>query len=55
MLPAPPVATIGFPAVPASSVSFGLGAIFGKVAEDLFTELGKLQSGDAIGVDAHDR
>jgi hypothetical protein len=54
VLPASSVSTIGFSSVLASSVSCSLRTIFLKGVEESFTQFNKLESGDAVGIDAHD-
>ena len=54
MSPASSVSTIGFSSVLASSVSCSLRTIFLKVVEDSFTQFNKLESWDAVGIDAYD-
>jgi hypothetical protein len=53
--PASSVSTIGFSSVLASSVSCSLRTIFLKVVEESFTQFNKLESWDAVGIDAYDR
>ncbi len=54
MSPASSVSTIGFSSVLASSISCSLRTIFLKVVEDSFTQFNKLESWDAVGIDAYD-
>jgi hypothetical protein len=48
------VSTIGFSSILASSVSYSLRTIFLKGVKESFTQFDKLESWDAVGVDAYD-
>jgi hypothetical protein len=48
------VSTISISPVLASSVSYSLSTIFLKGVEESFTQFNKLESWDAVGIDAHD-
>ena len=52
--PASSVSTIGISPVLASPVSCSLRTIFLKGVEESFTQFNKLESWNAVGIDAHD-